>query len=352
MTTSTENTPRSSTPPSPSVNLTREYTLAVQTNSYSEIWLQIHPNNCSYQEIDLEHLEAHEDQQRLAHLLQPNREHVKEALRYARPSTLTRLVSAYFDHSEHTSQLCLLLHQSVLRARSVYAPLHDLLDVLPSDSESMTQSQCDRAFDVFLQFDCLDNPFPPPDSHNFNDMRSCFSELKQQLNRHLSKSHSRVRILHRGTTGSAICLIGTAVGVVISAIAIASHALVALVAVPLLPTLLPSKMTKKELAHLSQLEAAARGTYVLHNDLDTIDRLVARLHTAVEGDKLLIRLGLERGRDKHPIQEVVKQLCRNHDSFFHQLMDLEEHLCLCFTAINRARSLLLQEIRLHETQSS
>ncbi|CAK9159870.1 unnamed protein product [Ilex paraguariensis] len=317
--TSTENTPRSSTPPSPSVNLTREYTLAVQTNSYSEIWLQIHPNNCSYQEIDLEHLEAHEDQQRLAHLLQPNREHVKEALRYARPSTLTRLVSAYFDHSEHTSQLCLLLHQSVLRARSVYAPLHDLLDVLPSDSESMTQSQCDRAFDVFLQFDCLDNPFPPPDSHNFNDMRSCFSELKQQLNRHLSKSHSRVRILHR---------------------------------VPLLPTLLPSKMTKKELAHLSQLEAAARGTYVLHNDLDTIDRLVARLHTAVEGDKLLIRLGLERGRDKHPIQEVVKQLCRNHDSFFHQLMDLEEHLCLCFTAINRARSLLLQEIRLHETQSS
>lgn len=347
-----DGTPVSSSQQSPIVNLTDEYTFAVQTSSYSEI--KIHLENSSYQEIGVEQLDDHTEEQILAHVLHPNRECVEEALQYARSSTLTNLVSEYFEQSEHTSRLCLLLHHSVRRARCLYAPLHDLLAVLPLDSESdfLTSSQCGRVFNVFLEFDQLENPFPHPESHNFHNMRCCFSELKQQLDYRLDKSRFRIRLLRYATTGSAACLIGTAVGVTISAVVIASHALVALVACPLLPAFLPSKIKKKELSHLAQLDAARRGTYVLHNDLDTIDRLVARLHTEVEGDKLLIRLGLERGKDKHSIQEVAKQLQKNYVNFQNQLTDLEEHLCLCFAAINRARSLLLQEISLHQTDGS
>uniref|UniRef100_A0A5B7AGU9 Uncharacterized protein n=1 Tax=Davidia involucrata TaxID=16924 RepID=A0A5B7AGU9_DAVIN len=350
---SAEGTPRSSTQPSPTVNLTREYTLAVQTSSYSEIWSKIHPSNSSYCEPDPGQAEGNEEQQRLAQVLHPNQECVQEALQHVKPNTLTRLVSTYFDHSENSSNLCLLLQDSVHHARSLYTPLHDLLDVLPVDfdSNSLSQSQCDRAFEIFLQFDHLNNPFTCPDSHNFDDMRHCFSQLKQQLDHFLYKSRSRVRLLRHATTGSAICLIGTVVGGVITAVAIASHALAALVVCPFLPSLLPSKITRKEQAHLSQLDAAARGTCALRNDLDTIDRLVARLHTAVEGDKLLIRLGLERGRDRHPIQEVVKQLRKNHPNFVRLLVDLEEHICLCFNGINKTRSFLLQEIH-HQTHSS
>lgn len=101
---------------------------------------------------------------------------------------------------------------------------------------------------------------------------------------------------------------------------------------------------------MNQLDAAAMGTCVLNNDLATIDRLVRRLHTAVEGDKLLIRLGLERGSvtgtatDKHPIQEVLKQLSKSHPNFLHLLNELEEHICLCFNTVNRARSMLLQHM--------
>ena len=99
---------------------------------------------------------------------------------------------------------------------------------------------------------------------------------------------------------------------------------------------------------MSQLDAAAKSAYVLHNDLDTIDRLISRLHTEIEGDRLLIRLGLDRGRDKYPIYEVVKQLRKNRASFMDQLTDLEEHICLCVAAINKARSLLLQGIPLYQ----
>ncbi|KAJ9673163.1 hypothetical protein PVL29_023026 [Vitis rotundifolia] len=326
---SREDTPRSISQTSPTVNLTREYTLAVQTNSYNEIWSKIHvrhqddyTNTDPDQDTDGER-EEDVHQLRLAHVLQPDRECVQDALRHARSNTLTRLVSDYFDHSENTSQLCLLLHRSVYHAHSLYAPLHDLLDILPLDSDSLTQSQCNQAFDVFLQFDSLDNPFPCPDSHNFHDMRRCFSQLKEQLHGHIRKSRSKI----------------------------ATHTLVALIS-PLFTAFLPPKLSKKELAHGAQLDAAARGTYVLCHDLDTIDSLVAWLHTAVDGDKRLIRLGLGGGRDKHTIQEVAKHLRKNHRNFLHQLKDLEEHICLCFTTVNRARSLLLREIDLRHSSNS
>ncbi|KAE9445608.1 hypothetical protein C3L33_22494, partial [Rhododendron williamsianum] len=327
---SAEDTPSSSAQPSPTINLTSEYTLAIQTTSYSEIWSRIHPNDPSY-EGHLGEGEALEEHQSLEQILNPSRECVDKALQHARPTTtLTHLVSTYFDHSENTSHLCLILHDSVRRARLTYRNLHNLLDVLPLDSDpnSLTQSQCDWAFDIFLKFDRLDNPFPCPDSHNFRDMRHCFSQLNDQLHRRLCKSRSRVRLLRRATTCSTVCLIG-----------------------PLLHAVLPSKITKKEMVHMAQLDAVAKGTYVLHNDLDTIDRLVERLYTAVEGDKFLIRLGLERGNDRHPIHEISKQLQKNHLNFLSQLMDLEEHICLCFAAINRARSLLLEGIHLHKSHN-
>ncbi|KAL7247717.1 hypothetical protein ACSBR2_002600 [Camellia fascicularis] len=317
---SAEGTPRSSAQRSPTVNLIDEYTLATQSNSFSEIWSIIHPSDPSYENPDSGHTEADCAEQLLAQILNPSRECVQEALKHARPNTLTHLVSAYFDHSENTSHLCLILRDSVHNAHSLYCDLHKLLDVLPLDAESnsLSQPQCDTAFDVFLQFDCLDNPFPDPESHNFQDMRRCFSQLNQQLHRRLHKSRSRVRLLQSS----------------------------------LLPAFLPSKISKKELAHVAQLDAAARGTYVLHNDLDTIDRLVDRLYAGVEDDKLLIRLGLARGRDRHPIHEVAKQLQKNHRNFLSQLKDLEEHICLCVAAINRARSLLLDEIRLYQSHYS
>ncbi|GAB4827321.1 hypothetical protein Ancab_034208 [Ancistrocladus abbreviatus] len=340
---SVEGTPRSSAQPSPTVNLTREYTLAVQTNSYNEIWSKI-------QVVEQwENNDVNLRQQLLEDVLQPNRNSIQEVLQHARPNTFTRLVSAYFDHSEQTCRHLLVLQHKVHDARSLYSPIHDLLDVLPFDSDSLTQSQCNWAYDVFLQFDSDVNPFPCAGPHNFHDMQQSFSLLKAQVDRCLHKSCSKVRCLRHTTTGSAVCVVGAAVGIALCAIAIASHALVTLVAIPF--PFLPSRLTKRELAHMAQLEAAGKSAYVLHNDLDTIDRLVARLCTAVEGDKLLVRLGLARGKDKHPIYEVLKQLRKNHVNVLHQLIDLEEHICLCFAAINRARSLLLEEIHLHQTNN-
>ncbi|XP_010270665.2 PREDICTED: UPF0496 protein At3g19330-like isoform X2 [Nelumbo nucifera] len=336
--------------PSPTVNLTSEYILSLQTNSYNEIWSKIHVQDGSQVEC-VQQEEPVSSSHIVAQLLQPDRASVEVALHRARPSNLTKLVSAYFDNSEHTSHLCLLLQRSIDLARSHYAPLGDLIDILPlssSECGSLSQAQCDWAFGILRNFNSLENPFPHPNSDNFRNMRHCFSQLKLQLDCHLHKSRRKVRLIRRATTGSALCLIGTTIGVVLAAVVIAAHAFAALVAGALF-VLLPNKVTKKELKHIAQLDATAKGTFVLNNFLDTIDRLVARLHAAIESDKFLISLGLERGKDSFLIQEVVKQLRKNQPNFLHQLNDLEEHLCLYFTTINKARYSLLQEIHLDQS---
>ncbi|CAM8934112.1 unnamed protein product [Rhodiola kirilowii] len=330
-----EETPKSSAQ-SPTLNLSREFALAVQTESYNEIWSKI---------------QADDDQPAhllLTQVLHPSRESVEEALGRARSTFLTNLISDYFEHSENACRLCLLLCNYIRHARALYAPLNDLVDILPVEIHGLSETQCNWAYKAFLEFDHADNPFPCPDSLSFQDMRSCFYQLKQQLESHIQKSRSKVSFFRRISTGAALCIIGATCVIIIVAIAIATHALIALVAGPICVTCLPQYLSKRELSNLSQLDAAAKGTYVLNNDLDTIDRLVARLRSAVEGDKILIRIGLERGPDRHPIFEIVKQLRRNYPNFLHQLKDLEEHICLCFATINRARSLLLQQVHLHQ----
>ncbi|GAB2234182.1 hypothetical protein Drorol1_Dr00003421 [Drosera rotundifolia] len=142
-------------------------------------------------------------------------------------------------------------------------------------------------------------------------MQCCFSEIKDQIDYHLHRS--------RPTKPRFICGSRSISGVraVDSAVSVIAHAL---------------------------LDAAKRSVYVLHH-LDTMDRLVDLLYTAVDGDKFHARFVLRRGKDKHAIYEVVKKMRETHVSVLRQIADLESHICLCFDAFNRARSLLLEELR-------
>ncbi|WOL13982.1 UPF0496 protein [Canna indica] len=349
-------------PASSTINLSRVYLDAVTTSSYKEIWSEIHRDHGDDEEEDDTRNPVPPSPARLvARVLQPDRESIEEALRGAPQSHLTRLVSDYFESSEHTSHFCLSLSGAVSRARSLYAPIGDLIELLDPAADGirarLTNAQCDWAFERLLEFDQLGNPIPAPsggDSCSFQGMRGCFTELKQQLDLHLLKASRRYRQLRRTTRGAAACLIVSTVGIAVTVVVLATHGLV-LMAGPVLVFFLGSCRPRRDLLggsrrklkdYMSQLDAASRGAFVLDNDLDTIERLVARLHATVESDRVLVQLGLESGRgQQHPIEEVVRQFGKNYCSFLHQLEDLEEHICLFFTAVNRARSLLLRQIQ-------
>jgi hypothetical protein len=104
---------------------------------------------------------------------------------------------------------------------------------------------------------------------------------------------------------------------------------------------------------MAQLVDALSSTTFLNEELNTVDCLVRRLCAAVDDDKSLVRMALDRESEKHFVikiilTDVVKDLRKNHQSF----QELEERICICFKSINKARALLLQEIRLHHTCNS
>ncbi|URE20119.1 UPF0496 protein [Musa troglodytarum] len=361
-------------PASSTINLSREYTHAVTTSSFQEIWSKIHCDQCEgevewWDEEEMTNLATEvveegappSSSRMIGQFLRPDRTSIEEALRGAPPTRLARLVSDYFDGSEYTSRFCLSLVRAVRRARSLYAPIGDLIDLLPASTTvdgfppRLTEAECDLAFDRLLEFDRLGNPFTAPSSDgscSFQGLRGTFAELKQQLELRLLKASRRYRLMCCATRGSGACLIVSTIGLAVTGVVLATHALVTLVAAP---ALLPGGchrmidvpgLRKRQRDYIDQLEAASRGVYVINNDLDTIDRLVARLHATVESDRVLVRLGLESGKDQqHPIQEVLHHLRKNHPSFLHQLEDLEEHVCLYFLAVNHARFLLFRQIQ-------
>ncbi|XP_076912646.1 UPF0496 protein At3g19330-like [Bidens hawaiensis] len=324
------------------LNVTNEYTSALQTSSYSEIRV--------FLDIETERPGEITQEQLLSQVLRPNRDFVENIIKRAKPGFITDLLWSFFDHSENKARLCLDLTRAIRRAHTLIAPLQDLLHVLPLDSEtdSLSSPQCNRAFDLLLKYEQLENPFPVPGSRNVCGTRNCFSDLNSQLESLVRKSNSRIHLLHWVTIGSAVGLISITVGVIIAGVIIARHAFIALAVSMFLPAaFIPSKMEKKEQYLLQQLDAAQRGTFVLHEDIITIERLVNHLYSDIEVNKRFIRSGLWRGKDMHSIMEVSRQLKRNHIYFEKQLTDLEEHLCLSFAAINRARSHLIQIISLH-----
>lgn len=361
----------SATSPSTTINLSREYTLAIQTASYQEIWAKIHHRAGSDTEAD--DGEGGNWGPTIAHVLQPDRASVEEILHAAPATRMTRLISSYLENSENTSRLCLSLQESVVRARTLYYPIGELLDLVPICGTStgiavdLTPALCNKAFDIFIQFDGIENPFPSSFSSSanangstsnrsnsqFQDMKGSFLELKEQLDERLHKARRRRQILRRTMRGSGICLIACTTGITVVGIVLASHILTAMVTgcACILGGSCCDLVVKRGLREdMDRLDAAARNTYALNNDLDTIERLVMRLHDTVEDDKKLVRLGVEGGRgQRHPIEHVIQHLRKNHRSVLQQLSDLDEHICLYFASVNRVRSLLLQHI--HQPES-
>ncbi|CAL5027673.1 unnamed protein product [Urochloa decumbens] len=345
-------TPRSGA----TINLSQEYRLAIHTESYQEIWDKIHvdgdgdgrreEDGGEDEDEEEEEGEDAEDRITLAGVLRPEEEEVERALADAPDTELTRLAADYFRSTHHASLLCLSLRRALRRARALYGPITDLLALIPH-APQLAVPHRDCAFDAFLLFDQMPNPFPAP-AGGFQGMHESFTDLKNHLDLRLLSVRHRRRWLRCARRGSGICLIACATGAAIAGLVLAVHAITALLATAPVcaasgSSCCPLAASMKRLQkHMDRLDATARGTYVLNNDVATIERLVGRLHATVESDKMLIRLGLERGRGQHhTIEEVVRQLRKNHPSLLRQLADLEEHICLYFAAVNRARVLLV-----------
>jgi len=165
--------------------------------------------------------------------------------------------------------------------------------------------------------------------------------LQNRLESSRDRARAKLRLAAKIKCGSACLLVAVTASLVVL---VMSHGFALIVAMPGMAAVnLGSE--RKLVAVTAQLNAAAKGSYIVNKDLETTVRLVARLNDELEYMRTTVRFWLERKEDKVEADGgVVRLLKKNHCSFSEQLDELEEHLYLCFMTINRARDLVLCQI--------
>jgi hypothetical protein len=311
------------------VDLREEYANAFRTESYIEFWTRVvaYSNGECRSRLSRETTTSTRlPSYRLfaEHLLDPDQPTVTQILTQTKlQPEINSLLSDYFSHTANASLLCSQLLKDIDGVRIKYKSLKtiQLVATIKEGSNQISSSMI---------------------ATNLIELSLCqCSELQKQLE--LSRDNLRAKLqmitILKHCSTCAIVVVTTSLVVLV-----VSHGFALLMAMPGL-TLMNLHSKRKLTNTTAQLDAAAKGTYILNKDLETTSRLVARLNDEMEHIRKMVKFWLERKEDKIQADgEVLRLLNKNQCNFSDQLDELEEHLYLCFMTINRARDLVLNQI--------
>ncbi|KAL5995704.1 hypothetical protein ACLOJK_041819 [Asimina triloba] len=358
-------------------NFNEEYMEALRTKSYTDIWWKVQgqlgrttstttgqlgrttsttTGRLSLSPLATSHLH-HPD-----YILEPRQETIFATVA---ASNLHALVRDYFDGSLQACNICCLLLHCIDQTRANHSIIQRVLKVAkrrPATGD-YTQEQCLFISSQLTVFADLENPLSGSTQMQFHQIHELYVSMVRDL------VFARKKVVRRARM-QGICKKAARVGLTVACgmlliitLAVAAHTLFGLLAMPLLfcpstPFLKRRIQSRRCLMRSSkclkrvgaQLDAAAKGAYILGRDFDTMSRLATRLHDEIEHNKAVIGICLSNGRGQLLVEEVVKELRSNEAGFLEQLEELEEHVYLCFLTINRARRLVFQEIVMQQHQ--
>ncbi|XP_020987190.1 UPF0496 protein At1g20180-like [Arachis duranensis] len=331
------------------INFHEEYLRALRTKSYADCFnkAQLLATQSS---INYSHNTF------LEFLLEPDQESILSLVESATISMtleLRNLMLSYFDISAEASHICTCLLKSINQIHYTHEFIQRALDSNKNNCESS------QNFELIVfelnSFMSSSNPFS---NHNFKLINDKYSSVLRHLRSMRTKIGRKQRILKYLKRLFGICVTATCGIVAIMAMVIASHTpLTSLfMGIAILNTQL--KHLKKKLRRCSrissksdslskvydQLDIAAKGTYILNRDFDTMSRFVTRIHDEIEHNRAMVQFCLDRKEDKFSLQ-IVKELEKNDVGFRKQVKELEEHVYLCLVTINKARALVIKEMK-------
>ncbi|KAL0542063.1 hypothetical protein IC582_022152 [Cucumis melo] len=325
-----------------------EYANAFRTESYIDFWTRVvalnNGDNLTAQ-VSLESTTATRlSSYRLfvEHLLDPPQPTIKRMLTaHLGPNSCSLLLDHYFSHTSNASLLCSRILKHIVHLR---------LKLRSLDQNKQEFNYDDSHFKQLLV--CLvefsnnstPNSFVPYCMEQVQIIQNGCSKLLKRLEYSRDKAQDklkRVRYFQHSSAGFLVAITASFTIIVVT------HGIALFVAAPgfLVGAIKLVKKSRKLAKKVAQLNVAAKGTYTLNRDFDTIGRLVARLSHELEHMRVMTKFWLDRGEDKRwAIGELLRQLNQSHENFNQQLDELEEHLYLCFMTINRARNLVVKEI--------
>ncbi|TVU14540.1 hypothetical protein EJB05_38015, partial [Eragrostis curvula] len=267
---------------------------------------------------------------------------LQNAMRHRSTSSEIELALAgYFNASAEASEMCIKLLGNL---ESVQTSLQACNHPFPASSNSFSTTTRSNFRQIHDKY-----------SSTFQSFRSSHRKVARKLN--VVKAVKKLL---------KTCLVVSCGAAAATAIAAAPHLLflgllVGPAAAGLCPTALKRRITVRKttktkryswdtslLRLREQLDTAAKGTYVLGRDLDTVSHLMARLSDGIERENAMAMCCVERVEERRSVVEMVRELRRSWSSSKRLAEELEEHVCLCLATIHSARVLVIQEISKQE----
>ncbi|KAL9831739.1 UPF0496 protein [Arabidopsis thaliana] len=328
------------------VDVREEYANAFRTESYNHFWtrvVQLSRKKSTVSSSSSPPIESSSTSARLmsyrlfAHnLLDPDPNTITRILDVSRVGRHTRtLLSDYFLETANAFLLCTLLLKNIHHLRSKYKSLKPKFQSENHNSLALV--------DQFAEISKWFDPFISSGSR-IQLIRSGCLDLLKHLESRRDKTRAKLKLINGLTHSSGLLVLALTTTLIVT---IASHAFALFIAGPTLLTsrFKPAGLRNKLTKTVARLDVAAKGTYILSRDLDTISRLVTRINDEVNHVRAMAEFWVGRGSGRvRGSEEVARELKRCEESFSEELDELEEHIYLCFMTINRARNLLVKEI--------
>ncbi|KAF8022671.1 hypothetical protein BT93_F0248 [Corymbia citriodora subsp. variegata] len=290
--------------------------------------------------------------------------HLSESLLEPGQETLTNMIKAlnfhhllvgYFKASSEACDMCELLLRGIYQTRTNYQRVRRAIKLAklvfedPSHAEEQSRLICQE----LSAFALLTNPLSAiaqvqlPRLHA--NHAALFRELmskRRQLRRRMKLARACKRVRGLGLIVSSGLISTTSLVLKSCRIGVCNRK-----AKSIRSSSYPEKSSSTE-GVSAQLNVAAKGVFILINDMDTVSRWVARLHDEVEHGRSRAGMVMMNYTKKGEIaREVVKEFDVHNACFLGQLEELEEHIYLCLLTMNRSRRLVVEEILISQSLS-
>ncbi|KAL9395134.1 hypothetical protein Peur_014419 [Populus x canadensis] len=344
------------------LNVNEEYKEAFRTKSYVEMWSKIQDQLRKRRVDGVDKVTSPSSSLPFYlhlsdYLFEPQQQatlrEIIESLRFH------HFLIDYFEARSEACHICDLLLQCIQQTRANYKKIRRVIKLSKRvrDSADYSDKICIAMFRELAAYAVLENPLSMfSTTVKFNDFHDNNLVLLHGLNSEQRKITRKAKFRRICMKVGGGCLLISHTALLIALLVIAIHGIVGIVAAPgimgcslyvfrkqikLVHRGLETSLLEKRLG--AQLDLAAKGTYILIKDFDTMSRLVRRLFDEVERRKALADMCV---RNKKPelLKEVVKEFHTHDLCYLEQLEELEQHIYLCFHTINRSRRLVMDEI--------
>ncbi|CAL5027535.1 unnamed protein product [Urochloa decumbens] len=334
-------------PAEEALNIEEEYSSMLRTQSNARFLFKKHQSKEEMEAL----LETPED------IITPVLHNI--LMRRRTTSDIERTIAEYFEASTEAIEICRQLLRDIKNTQSNYKSMDNFLASI-TDSTASTSASAPTAL---KSFPVTSNPFCTKNRSDFRQIHDKYSSILQNIRSSHKRVARKLKIVKAVKKLSRALLVVACGGAAAAAIGAASHLLFfgfligAAAAGILLPIALKKriaakarkeKRSSKTMSSLlrlqEQLDAAAKGTYVLGQDLDTVSSLVARLSDGIDRENAMARCCEERSGQRSSVMEMVNELRKSCSNSRRIAEELEEHVCLFLATIHKARILVIHEI--------